>query len=410
MVFLYNIVIRIYYLLIYISSAFHPKARLWIKGRKNLIKQIENSIKPKEERAWFHFASLGEFEQGRTVLEQFKNEYPTLKIVITFFSPSGFEVRKNYANADYIFYLPLDTVSNASKFIEIIKPKIVFFTKYDFWYHYFRIIHQKNIPLYLISAIFRPNQLFFKKYGSFYQNILRYVTFFFVQNQQSANLLTTIGLNNYLITGDTRFDRVLENKNTTQELPLIKTFSNGNKVIVAGSTWKEDEEIIYKSVNNNSHNFKWIIAPHEITSSTLGRLKKMFRANCVFYSEARIETISNYKILIIDNVGLLMSIYHYAYLAYIGGGFGKGIHNILEAAAFGIPVIFGPNFKKFNEAHELLKIEGAFTVKNSKDFEYTLKKFTSDAYLYKKACKENLEYVRSHTGSTSRILQHIKHI
>lgn len=384
MYWLYNISILIYGLLINTVAIFNSKAKLFVAGRKDLFNQIESKINSSQRPVWFHFASLGEFEQGRPVLEKIKSLKPEEKIVVTFFSPSGYEIRKNYALADGIFYLPLDTPSNAKKFIALVKPKMAIFTKYEFWPNFFKTLSKNNIPLYIISGIFRPNQIFFKWYGGFYRNVLKCANHFFVQNEESLRLLKSIGVDNVDISGDTRFDRVYENAQHPKELPIIEAYCKHYPVLIAGSTWPEDEKLLVELAEKNPE-WKFVIAPHEINKTHIDFMEKLFplpiklSENEQWFYETynkSIETTfgASTRTLIIDNIGMLSSLYQYGKIAYIGGGFGVGIHNTLEAAAFGLPVIFGPNYDKFQEAKDLINIGAAKSINNAEElitaFEY----------------------------------------
>lgn len=407
MLFFYNLAICGYISLIRVFSLFNTKAKLWVEGRKNIFEHLSSSLQPGEKRAWFHFASLGEFEQGRPVLEKYKSLHPEIKIVMTFFSPSGFEIRKNYPLADYIFYLPADTSKNASRFIELINPSIVFFTKYEYWHHYFNQLNKKNIPLYIISAIFRQKQLFFKWYGGFYRNILTRVTHFFLQDEPSAQLLKAIGFDNYTISGDTRFDRVVENTAKVKPIEVAGRFINNQKVIVAGSTWPEDETIICDYINHNIHTYKWIIAPHEINENKLASLEAKLKAKHIRFSQTGSQDLSTFHVLIIDNIGMLSSLYQYSFVTYIGGGFGKGIHNILEAAAFGMPVVFGPNYQKFKEAHDLIHLDSAIAIHNSEELNACVDLFFNNSGDYQRRCEVAATYVSSNAGATDKIIKFI---
>lgn len=403
MLWLYNIAIHLYALLIRIFSTFNTKASLFTKGRRNIFARIEQKIATKDRPVWFHFASLGEFEQGRTVLEKIKEKYPLKKIVVTFFSPSGYEIRKNYALATGVFYLPLDTASNAKKLIEAFNPEIAIFTKYEYWYHYFKELNNKNIPLIIISGIFRPNQIFFKSYGSFHRKILTYVSHFFVQNEQSIQLLKTINIRNATLSGDTRFDRVAENAASAKKLPLVEAFCGTATVFIAGSTWPEDEALI-AGLCDQHPDWKFIIAPHEIHQSHISAIEKLF-PQAVKYSSLTVEgTANSYgQVLIIDNIGMLSALYAYGRIAYIGGGFGAGIHNTLEAAAFGIPVIFGSRYDKFQEAKDLIALGAANSIGNMTELTAAAETMIRD----KEAGKIAKEYVISKTGATDQILNYI---
>ncbi|WP_317130439.1 3-deoxy-D-manno-octulosonic acid transferase [Pedobacter frigidisoli] len=378
---------------------FNTKAKLFINGRKKIFDQIAEKINPNDKHVWFHFASLGEFEQGRPVLEKLKSLYPQRKIVVTFFSPSGYEIRKNYALAD-VFYLPIDTPSNAKRFVKAINPEMAIFTKYEFWHFYFKELADQNIPLYVISGIFRPSQAFFKWYGGFYRNILKSVTYFFVQNEESKNLLVSIGLNNVIINGDTRFDRVYENAQLPKKLETIERFIGDSPSLICGSTWPEDEKLL-SVLPAKYPDWKFIIAPHEIHESHIESIEKQFSAGTLRFSVFDAETINqNSNILIIDNIGMLSSLYQYGKLAYIGGGFGTGIHNTLEAAAFGLPVIFGPKYDKFQEAKDLIAIGAAKSISSTTELINAFDELIVD----EKAAVAARNYVEDKKGATDQII------
>lgn len=398
---LYIIGIWGYTLLIRIFSLFNPKARLFINGRKNIFTLITRKINPAEKHIWFHFASLGEFEQGRPVLEKMKALYPAKKMIVTFFSPSGYEIRKNYALAD-VFYLPIDTAANAKRFIASINPEMAIFTKYEFWHFYFKELKEQGIPLYVISGIFRESQAFFKWYGSFYRNILKSVTYFFVQNKESENLLNSIGLNHVTISGDTRFDRVYENAQSPKRLNLIESFIGNAPTLVCGSTWPEDEKIL-SALPQKYPDWKFIIAPHEIHESHIESIEKQFSVNSARFSVFSADPKAlNAKpqTLIIDNIGMLSSLYEYGKVAYIGGGFGTGIHNTLEAAAFGMPVIFGPKYDKFQEAKDLIAIGAAQSISSTEELTDAFNAFSNNQHAADAARK----YVEDKKGSTDQII------
>lgn len=402
MIFLYNIGIFLYGLMVRLIATFNPKAKQFVEGRKHIFKQIAERISNADKHIWFHFASLGEFEQGRPVLEKIKAEYPGKKIVVTFFSPSGYEVRKNYALATGVFYLPLDTRSNAEKFIEAINPELAIFTKYEFWHHYFKALSAREIPLFLISGIFRPDQIFFKFYGGFNRNILRQVNWFFVQNQQSVDLLKSLDITQVSIAGDTRFDRVAENAANPAALTLVQTFAEGSKVFIAGSTWPADESMI-KALDAEIQDWKIILAPHEIAADHLKQIESLF-PTAIRYSNLNAENAAASRILLIDNIGMLSSLYQYARVAYIGGGFGVGIHNTLEAAAFGLPVIFGPNYRKFQEAHDLLKLGAAKSIEDEQSLITAFQLLKNN----QKAAQLAKEYVAQQKGATASIYDKIR--
>lgn len=366
---------------------------------------------------WIHCASLGEFEQGRTIIEALKKQNPNIYIWLTFFSPSGYEIRKNFPLADTITYLPLDTPANARDFLQIVQPNFVIFVKYEHWYFYLQALKKQAIPTYLISAFFRPQQIFFKPQGFFFREILSLYKHIFVQNQASKKLLEQIELHNVTITGDTRFDRVCQNaQQTTIHLHHIAAFKKHRTLIVAGSTWQKDEELLAKIIDNSYlNNFCWIIAPHETHQANLKRIETIFqktKKTIIRYSKIASLPPPNSastepNILLIDNIGMLSSIYQYANYAYIGGGFGKGIHNILEPAVFGMPVYFGTNYRKFQEANELIALNGAFSVKNSSELLSLLQKHQKNTPEYENICQTSKKYVSDGKGATEKIIQHI---
>ncbi len=409
MLLIYNTGIKIYHFLIWITSFFNIKAKKWISGRENWVFNLEN-LNTNKAKIWFHFASLGEFEQGKPVLEAIKAKFPDKFIVITFFSPSGYEIKKNSTLGNLIMYLPLDTAGNAHKFVSKVNPEMVIFTKYEFWYHYFKELNKREIPIFLISAIFRPRQIYFKFYGGFYRKILKCVSYFFVQNAESILLLKKIGLNNALVTGDTRFDTVSANTKNIKKFPIIETFCCNQKVFIAGSTWPHDEEIIAQLIIKNPDR-KFIIAPHEISEQKLNILQKLIPNKSARYSqmlEPETSTNTDFKslqVIIIDNIGMLSSLYQYGNLAYIGGGFGAGIHNTLEAAAFGLPVIFGPNYQKFQEAKDLIRNGGGFSINSSADLLSIFKKLYNDNLLMLKASQQTKNYVNQNIGATNLIIK-----
>jgi 3-deoxy-D-manno-octulosonic-acid transferase len=403
---LYNTAILIYTALIHLMALFNSKAALWVKGRKGWKERLSEKINPEERKVWIHCSSLGEFEQGRPIIEEIKKQHPEFKIVLTFFSPSGFEIRKNYSEADCVEYLPADFPANARKFIKIVRPEFVIFVKYEFWNNYITELSNKNISLYLVSGIFRPGQHFFRWYGGFFRDILRKFEKIFVQDQQSLDLLAGIGLHNIVRAGDTRFDRVVRISGTARDIPQIEQFRNGEKLLLAGSSWKKDEEIIAKYINMYPARMKWVFAPHEIDKPNIDRLEKLLNVKTVRFSLFNTGALDA-RVLIIDNIGMLSSAYKYAYIAAIGGGFGKGIHNILEPACWKIPVIFGPNYKKFREAVDLINEKGAISFDSYENFSEILNKLISEEVFYLKAGDTAGQYIVKNTGATERILKEI---
>ena len=403
MEFVYTIIIYIYTGLINIASLFNHKASLWTEGRRNWAPKLRENIGSGECRLWIHCASLGEFEQGRPVIEMIKDKVPEAKIVLTFFSPSGFEIMKQYKPADYICYLPADTPGNAAEFISIIKPSLSIFIKYEFWNNYISELKRRNIPLYLVSGIFRPDQHFFRWYGGFFRRILKKFSYIFVQDEKSLDLLHKIGIENISVAGDTRFDRVSKIAEEAKDLPILEKFRDGEKLFLAGSSWRPDEEIIAGFVNSDPGKMKWVLAPHEIGRSNIDRLEKLFKNDVIRYSEFNKDS-HKARILIIDNIGILSSAYRYAFIAAVGGGFGDGIHNILEPACWGIPVLFGPNYKGFREAYDLISMGGAFCFRNPAEFSVIINKWLENAELYKSSSAGALGYIRHNTGATEKIV------
>lgn len=399
MLLLYNIGIQFYGLVVRIFSLFNNKASLFVKGRTDIFNNIRQQLSPSSSYIWFHFASLGEFEQGRPLLEAIKHKHPYKKIVITFFSPSGYEIRKNYSLAEGVFYLPLDTHANARKIIELFKPEIAVFTKYEYWFHYFNTLQAQNIPIFIISGIFRPGQVFFKWYGGFNRKILGFVKHFFVQNEASLTLLKQINITNVSISGDTRFDRVAENAASPKQLPLIEKFCGTSKIFIAGSTWPADEQLLSGLIETNP-DWKFIIAPHEIDKPHIQEIQKLVPTAVKYSAYATASAQS--QVMIIDNIGLLSAIYSYGDIAYIGGGFGVGIHNTLEAAAFGLPVIFGPKYDKFQEAKDLIQIGGAASIRNYDELSLTFQQFANN-----NPGEKSKAYVSSKLGSSQQILNYL---
>jgi len=367
---------------------------LWVDGRKNIFSNISKAIKGEQNIVWFHCASLGEFEQGKAIIEAYKKKHPSHKILLTFFSTSGFEIRKNYEGANWVFYLPSDTKANAKQFINIVNPIKVIFIKYEFWFNYIAECKKQNIPFYSISAIFREEQVFFKY--NWFAKQLQNISHFFVQDKSSAELLNSIEINNTTVSGDTRFDSVLSTAQHPKIFPLIKQFCKNKKIIICGSTWPKDEALLSQFIKSNPK-FNYIIAPHELNH--ISTLQK--QTNAQLFSTVNTENILKTNVLIIDNIGVLSNVYQYGDIAYIGGGFGSGIHNILEAVTFGLPVIFGPNYKKFKEAKELIKLQGAKSISNYKELVNAIAFFSE--YDHKIATK----YILDNSGSTNSIVSNI---
>lgn len=418
---LYNIIMYIYQAGIAIYSHFNEKVKkMWI-GERAAFGVLQKQVEPNAKYIWFHAASLGEFEQGRPLIEKIKKEYPNYKILLTFFSPSGYEVRKNYEQADIVTYLPIDTVANAQRFLRIVRPVMAFFIKYEFWYNYLHILRHRNIPVYSVSSIFRPNQIFFRPYGRQYAAVLKCFSHFFVQNDLSKSLLAKIGINNVTVVGDTRFDRVLQIKDNSKKLPLVDKFignqdvklANGvtnslHRVFVAGSSWLPDEEIFIKYFNEHN-DWKLIIAPHVIADTHLRQILQLLKGKkVVLYTEATETNVADADVLVINCFGLLSSIYHYGDVAYVGGGFGAGIHNVLEAAVWGIPVVFGPNNKRFAEAQGLLASGGGFEIDNYEKFALIMDRFCSDKDFLQNSGNTAGSFVKQLSGATNKVFSDIK--
>ncbi len=385
------------------------KAALWVNGRKYVFSFLQEKFDGNTTSViWFHCASLGEFEQGKPVMEQLKKKYPQHKLLVSFFSPSGYEIRKNYAGADAVCYLPMDSSRNAKKFIQIVKPTLVVFIKYEFWYYYLTEIKKQQIPLLSLSALFRKNQPFFKWYGGFHRHMLQCFTHLFVQNQNSLQLLQSIQYKKAEVSGDTRFDRVLQTANDFKSLPLIEKFCNGKKVVVAGSTWTEDDEELDHFVIHHP-DMRFIIAPHDISEERLQECEALYK-NTIRYSQLENAPLfSDTNTLLIDNIGMLSRIYKYAHIAYIGGAFGgDGIHNILEAAVFAKPVVFGPAYDNFPETSDLIEAGGAFSIENALKLETILNRLLSDNIFYANACAASGSFVKRNAGATRQVIAYIQ--
>ncbi|MDX8553958.1 3-deoxy-D-manno-octulosonic acid transferase [Tenacibaculum sp. 1B UA] len=407
--FLYNIFLFITSIFLPLIALFNKKIKLFYKGRKETFSKLA-SISKTDKVIWFHAASLGEFEQGRPIIQELKQSYKNYKIVVTFFSPSGYEIRKNYPLADVICYLPLDTKSNVKNFIKQVHPEMAIMIKYEFWPNLLSELKKQEISTILISGIFRKKQSFFTWYGSFMRKKLTAFNHFFVQNQTSKNLLNAVNFNNVTIAGDTRFDRVVDILQQDNSLDFISEFKNNQYTVIAGSTWKEDEELLVDHINNHAtDDEKFIIAPHNIHQKQIKELQDAIHKKTILYSEKDGKTLSNYQVFIIDTIGLLTKIYSYADVAYVGGGLATGLHNILEPATYGIPVIFGGNkYNKFQEAVDLLELRGAKTVVNTNDFSSNFALLKSDKKLREQMGSVNHNYISNKVGATKTIVTYLK--
>jgi 3-deoxy-D-manno-octulosonic-acid transferase len=408
MSFIYNFILLFVSQILNILALFSPKLNLFVRGRKSVFETLKNKIQATDKTIWFHAASLGEYEQGLPVIEAIKQHYPNHKIVLTFFSPSGYEVRKNNTIADVTVYLPLDTISNAKQFVQLVHPEMVFFIKYEFWPNYLKELKKQNCKTYLISGIFHEKQLFFKWYGGFYRKALHTFDYFFVQNESSKTLLKSIGFTNVKVSGDTRFDRVVSILERDNTLDFIEQFINNKTTIVIGSSWPKDEELLVNYINKSSDDVKFIIAPHNIDKNQILNLKNQISNKSILFSEKDNVDVSNYAVFIIDTIGILTKIYSYADIAYVGGGFGNpGVHNILEPATFGIPVLIGPNYSHFSEATALVNLEGCMTIHNQTQLNeaFDLLIQNEDERLEKgHICST---FVQMNKGATQTIMSHI---
>ena len=391
-----------------IASLFNKKVKKMWAGERQAVKVLKEKVDPEARYIWFHAASLGEFEQGRPLIEHLRKTHPEYKILLTFFSPSGYEVRKNYEGADIICYLPLDTIRNARRFLRAVKPVMAFFIKYEFWYNYLHILQHRGVPTYSVSSIFRPDQIFFQWYGRQYGRVLKCFTHFFVQNMESKALLAKLGITDVDVVGDTRFDRVLQIKEASKQLPIVEQFTaHAQKVFVAGSSWLPDEEIFIKYFDIHK-DWKLIIAPHVISDEHLSQIFELLKGRRVVrYTEATEKNVKDAEVLIIDCFGLLSSIYHYGTVSYVGGGFGVGIHNVLEAAVWDIPVVFGPNNKHFQEAQGLMLVQGGFEIKDYQSFRDLMMRFETDASFLQNAGENAGAFVKSRAGATAKVMENV---
>lgn len=404
---LYSLSIQLLQLIYSLAALFNAKARLFVDGRKKLFERLQNTLSEnKNPIIWVHCASLGEFEQGRPIMEAFKRKYPAHKILLTFFSPSGYEVRKNYSGADYVFYLPWDTSYHAKQFIQISKPVLAIFIKYEFWYHYSTELKRNSIPLISASCIFRPSQIFFQWYGSLSRKTLKNVSYFFTQNSVSIDLLKQIGITNAMVAGDTRFDRVFAITQNTESIDIAHRFKGNEKLFVVGSLWQEDLEVLAPFINEHKNTLKFIIAPHEITEGFLNEIEASIDAKTIRFSKAS-QNLNSYSVLLIDNVGMLSRLYNYGEFAFVGGAYGKGLHNILEAACYGIPIFFGNlNYEKFQEARELIMRGGAFAVADYSDLKAQYEIMINHPETFLLACEVTKSYVKENLGATEKIVKY----
>ncbi|MBI5914040.1 MAG: 3-deoxy-D-manno-octulosonic acid transferase [Bacteroidetes bacterium] len=409
--FLYNVVVGSYFLAIRLAAFWNEKTRLWVAGRKDLLTRLEDEISSKridnQPLVWVHCASLGEFEQGRPVIEKLKATQPETQVLLTFFSPSGYEIRKNYPHADWVFYLPADTAANARRFLEIVRPDLAVFVKYEFWYHYLHFLKKSEVPCLLISAVFRPEQPFFQWYGGLHRRMLGCFTKILVQDETSVRLLEKTTAVPVEMAGDTRIDRVLEIAKSPLDLPAVRLFCEGKNVLVCGSTWPADEAVLFSVFDDPLlADWKFIVAPHDVQPAHLQAIEQKIPVAPIRFSALKNGQVSTVRALLIDSVGLLSSLYQFGKIAYVGGGFGKGIHNILEPAAYGIPVVFGSNFQKFEEAKSLAHEGGGFSVENADGLKMVLGKLTAKAF-YEDQSHRAAAFVSSNSGATQRVLNEV---
>lgn len=411
---MYHLGIRCYTSMIGVAAFFgNRKAQSWLKGRQNWTQRYQYDwahLNPERQvpTVWIHCASLGEFEQGRPLIEALRARYPALKIVLSFFSPSGYNIRKKYEQADYVCYLPIDSQFNAQAFVNLFQPDLVIFIKYEFWLYYLRTLHEQHIPILLVSAAFRSQQIFFQPWGGPFRQVLPRFRHIFVQDPDSAQLLEKLGLSNYSLAGDTRVDRVAQIAKEAPAFPLIEAFAQSHHVLIGGSTWPSDEAILLPFINKQlPADWKVIIAPHDISESHLQQIEKKLSKKVVRYSQASKESVASVQVLLIDNIGMLSALYRYGRIAYIGGGFGAGIHNILEPVAFGLPVVFGPRYRKFAEARYLVRAGGAFAIQNTNDWQDIFYQLASQVF-YDIAASKAWNYMQYNRGATHMIMNFVQ--
>ena len=406
--FIYNLIAHTTWILLKIIAIFSPKIKLFIRGRKETFRNLENAISKTDEVIWMHAASLGEFEQGLPIIERLKKEFPSYKILVTFFSPSGFEVKKNSSAADIVTYLPIDTKENAKRMVELVNPRLVIFVKYEIWPNLLNELKSKTIPTVLISALFKKNHIYFKSYGSFMRKSLNNFTHVFVQDQKSKKRLESIHIKNTSISGDTRLDRVSEILTQNNTLSFMENFKKDQPCFIAGSTWKEDESILVEYINKASKNLKFVIAPHTIDNHKILGLAASIKKKTAIYSKSEEHTLSDCEVLIIDTIGMLTKIYSYADIAYVGGGFATGLHNTLEPAVFGIPVLIGPNYTGFKEAEDLVALKGLLPISDQRGFDEQIEKLFDDPELIQKTGAINSDYISKNKGASIQIVDYMR--
>ena len=408
MLFLYNVIVHLARFFLLLSAPFNQKIRLFRKGRQSVFPFLKEHLSKQDKVIWVHAASLGEYEQGLPVIKSLKVAYPEYNVLVTFFSPSGYEVKKNSAEADLVTYLPLDTRINCRKFLNMVQPKLAIFIKYEIWPNYLKVLEERGIPTLLVSAIFNQKQSYFKIYGGFMRRALRRFHHIFVQDENSAELLKCLGIHEYTISGDTRFDRVLEIVGQEKPLPLIKRFIQDQPCLVAGSTWPEDEAVIVPYINADESPLKFVLVPHDIKTNHIKQLVSSITPPVKLYSELTESSEMEFKVLVVDQVGLLSSLYRFAKVAYVGGGFATGLHNTLEAAVYGIPVLIGPQYEGFREAEDLVARKGILPVQDRDDFKAECDRFFSEESLGIQTGQINTAYIDENQGATEKIVNYIR--
>ncbi|WP_431162917.1 3-deoxy-D-manno-octulosonic acid transferase [Flagellimonas beolgyonensis] len=405
--FIYNFLVLLVGNILKVVALFKPKIKLFVSGRKNTFPELEAKLSPVKKNIWMHVASLGEFEQGLPILERLRKQFPDHRLILTFFSPSGYEVKKNTSAADVVVYLPMDTISNAKRFLNLVQPEFAVFVKYEIWPNYLKELKQRNIPTFLVSALFSKSQIYFKHYGGFMRRSLTTFSHFFVQDNSSKALLQSIGFENCTVSGDTRLDRVSEILKRDNQLNFMTEFKNNNPCLVAGSTWSEDEELLIPYINQSDSNFKFVIAPHEIKEAHISKILAALQKKTICYSEMDNKNMKDFDVLVVDTIGLLTKIYSYADIAYVGGGFATGLHNTMEPAVFGVPIIIGPKYLGFKEAVDLVANGGILSVSNQTEFYKVMDTFITDAQQREQVGAINANYIAANKGAADLITESI---
>lgn len=400
----YTLGIRVFGLLVWLAAPFRRSARLWVEGRKGWHRRLREDIRESGSLVWFHAASLGEFEQGRPIIERVREAYGDHRVLLTFFSPSGFEVRKDYEKADFVHYLPLDTPGNAKRFLDAVRPRLAVFIRYEYWYNFLWAMFRRGIPVVMVSSVFRKDQIFFKPYGAWTRNALRRISHFFVQNEESLALLGSIGVENKSLSGDTRFDRVWAASREKREFPLVERFLGGRKCLMAGSTWPFDDRLL-KNILPAFPDLKFVVVPHHVDEANIGRIVDLFEHRATLYTRGEDQDLESVQVLVVDTIGMLTYLYRLADITYVGDGFGAGIHSVLEPAAFGMPIFFGPNYRDFQEAVDLVERGGAFAVRDQEELVQGIRRFADDENARGKAGRICRDYIEEKRGATERVMK-----